>query len=639
MELNPTFSLGLIVFLGIFSQWFAWKISRPAIVVMSIAGLLLGPILQIVVPANVLGDDIYKAFVSMAVALILFEGSLSLNVKEIRGLKQTIKRIVFIGAFLAWILGSLCAYFLTDLSLTSSVVIGSILIVTGPTVILPLLRQAQLDRKVATILKWEGILVDPMGAILAVFAFELANTFTQDHGLGNLLHFGVGVLAAIVLGLAIGYLSGKALAHQVFPEYLKAPIMLSLVLGVFLLSELIAHETGLLAVTIMGVILGNMPLREIEELKHFNENISVLLTSSVFIMLTASLSREVLVSVFKPSILLFVLAMLFIVRPLSIWISTIGTETTIKERALLGWIAPRGIVALTVTGYFTEKLIAAGYQDAELLLALTFALVIVTVIVHGFSIRPLALKLGLAHAGKPGVVIVGSNPFSIALSEFLESEEIPVLIVDSKEEHLSHDLRQGVEYHQGEILYEVSNYNLDLVIYDKLFLNSPIPLYNIMVSNEFMGRFGRDNICMVSVLGDKSREVFKEIKHLHIPRLGDYRATYLNLIACIYEGYGFSKVKIDADMTVENYFLQMDQRRINLFTLDTEGNLEFFTVNHHENIKEGDWIVSLAPPDKVDQGNAEMSQLHNKNWQHLEDDEATQLLHFLDGHKKIDSRG
>ena len=431
MKISATLAVSLIIFLGVFSQWLAWKISKPAIVIMSLAGLIVGPFLNIIVPSQVLGDSIYKSIISISVALILFEGSLSLDFKEITDTKMTIKRIVVFGALISWILGSLSAYFLAGLSITTSLVIGALLIVTGPTVIIALLRQAKLDSKVSTILKWEGILVDPMRAILAVLSFEAAEVFTSTSvSPGILVKFGIGVLIAVAIGGLVGIGTGRALQKNYFPEYLKSAIVLCLVLGTFSLSESITHETGLLAVTVMGVILANMHISSIEQVKHFNENISILLTSSVFVMLTSSLSRSILVDIFQLKIILFVLSMLFIVRPLSIWLSTIGTDLNIREKTLIGWIAPRGIVALTVTGYFSNLLVEEGHKDAELLLALTFALVIVTVIAHGFSIQPLAKKLGLAHDGKPGLVIVGSNPFSVALAKFLKDWDVPSLIVD-----------------------------------------------------------------------------------------------------------------------------------------------------------------------------------------------------------------
>lgn len=603
MNFSMTFSVALIIFLGVFSQWIAWKISKPAIVIMSICGLIVGPLLNIVVPAQLMGEEVYKSIISLSVAVILFEGSLSLNFKEIRDTRLTIKRIVTIGAFIAWILGSLSAYFLAGLSITSSLVIGAILIVTGPTVILPLLRHAKLDKKVSSILKWEGILVDPLGAILAVFSFEIARIFTSPTAnMGNVLHFAFGVFMALIVGLLFGYATAKALKEDYFPEYLKAAMVLCLVIASFTVSEVISHETGLLAVTVMGVVMANMEVTSLEEISHFNENISIILISSVFIMLTASLSREVLVNIFQPGIILFVLSMLFIVRPLSIWISTIGADITNKERALVGWIAPRGIVALTVTGYFSNLLVEEGYQDAEMLLALTFALVIVTVLAHGFSIQPLAKKLGLAHSGKPGLVIVGSNKFSVALAEFLREEEIPTLIVDYSDYDLGNAVERGIEYHQGEILYDVSNYNLDLIIYKKMLLNTPIPLYNVIVSRQFSTKFGRGNICLVNVLGDKFKNDFKELKHIDVPRLGDYRATYLKLIGLINEGYQFSKVEITDDFKEADYYKSMDYRRVNIMVIDKSGDIEFFTTRKHPKVSNGDFIVSLAPKEIHDDG-------------------------------------
>ncbi|MFR5188088.1 cation:proton antiporter [Peptostreptococcus sp.] len=604
MKISATLAVSLIIFLGVFSQWLAWKISKPAIVIMSLAGLIVGPFLNIIVPSQVLGDSIYKSIISISVALILFEGSLSLDFKEITDTKMTIKRIVVFGALISWILGSLSAYFLAGLSITTSLVIGALLIVTGPTVIIALLRQAKLDSKVSTILKWEGILVDPMGAILAVLSFEAAEVFASSSvSPGILVKFGIGVLIAVAIGVLVGIGTGRALQKNYFPEYLKSAIVLCLVLGTFSLSESITHETGLLAVTVMGVILANMHISSIEQVKHFNENISILLTSSVFVMLTSSLSRSILVDIFQLKIILFVLSMLFIVRPLSIWLSTIGTDLNIREKTLIGWIAPRGIVALTVTGYFSNLLVEEGHQDAELLLALTFALVIVTVIAHGFSIQPLAKKLGLAHDGKPGLVIVGSNPFSVALAKFLKDWDVPTLIVDYSGKNLENVINTDIETYQGEILYEVANYNLDLVIYKKMLLNTPIPLYNILVSNEFVSRFEHtSSICIINVLGDKVRSDFKELQKIGVPRLGDYRATYLSLIRLVEDGYDFAATQITEELTEEEYYRLMDYRRINIFTMTESGDIEFFTTEHKPRISSGDYIVSLTPPSPDDTG-------------------------------------
>lgn len=417
-----TFQLVAIVMLGIVSQWIAWRFKLPAIVIMSLVGLIVGPLLHLFNPEESFGE-LFNPIISLAVAIILFEGSLSLDIREIKGFRRSIFRISTVGSLITWITGSLAAHFLAGISLDVSFIIGGLFIVTGPTVIMPLLRQAKLKERPATILKWEGIVVDPFGALVALFAMEAvlwANKMIT--GTSLLMFFGASVLTAII-GIGAGYLLGRLLEHGYIPEFLKSPIVLVSVLLVFVLSDGIMHETGLLAVTAMGIVMANMHLTSFRDLLHFKENISVLMISSIFIMLTASLSNNTLMDILNWRMLIFVLAMLFIVRPLSIWLSTIGVGLTKQERTLIGWIAPRGIVALTVSGFFAGRLSEAGFQDADIITALTLALVFATVLAHGFSISWLARKLGLQATEETGVMIVGG----VHLVRYLLRQSNPII--------------------------------------------------------------------------------------------------------------------------------------------------------------------------------------------------------------------
>lgn len=356
-----TFQLVAIVMLGIVSQWIAWRFKLPAIVIMSLVGLIVGPLLHLFNPEESFGE-LFNPIISLAVAIILFEGSLSLDIREIKGFRRSIFRISTVGSLITWITGSLAAHFLAGISLDVSFIIGGLFIVTGPTVIMPLLRQAKLKERPATILKWEGIVVDPFGALVALFAMEAvlwANKMIT--GTSLLMFFGASVLTAII-GIGAGYLLGRLLEHGYIPEFLKSPIVLVSVLLVFVLSDGIMHETGLLAVTAMGIVMANMHLTSFRDLLHFKENISVLMISSIFIMLTASLSNNTLMDILNWRMLIFVLAMLFIVRPLSIWLSTIGVGLTKQERTLIGWIAPRGIVALTVSGFLRVDYLRLAFK-------------------------------------------------------------------------------------------------------------------------------------------------------------------------------------------------------------------------------------------------------------------------------------
>src|SRR5690625_475032 len=377
----------LIGLLGIGSQWVAWRYRMPAIVIMSITGLIVGPVLGLINPERDFGS-LYDPIISVAVAIILFEGSLNLKFKELRGLGRPIFRIATIGAFIAWILGSLTAHYIAGLSLTVAFVIGGLFIVTGPTVIMPLLRQSKLRPRPAKILKWEGIIVDPIGVLLAVFAFEIISYLTANNPDGSaLIVFFVAAAFSAVFGWGCGRMIGWLFDSGYVPEFLKSPMVFVTVILCFALPDEIIHGTGLLSVTAMGMTLANTGTSSVADMQHFKEDISILLISAIFIMISASLQVETLLEIFSPNIIGYVVLMMFIVRPLSIFLSTIRSGLSFSERALVGWIAPRGIVALTVSSYFASILADAGYEDAELLLALTFGLVIFTVVAHGFSDR------------------------------------------------------------------------------------------------------------------------------------------------------------------------------------------------------------------------------------------------------------
>ncbi|WP_372868943.1 cation:proton antiporter [Planomicrobium okeanokoites] len=582
----------LIIFLGVISQWLAWRFRLPAIVLMSIAGLLVGPILNIIHPEESLGE-LFKPVISLAVAIILFEGSLNLNFKEIRGFNKPVWRIVTFGAFIAWISGSLAAHYIAGLSWAVAFVIGGLFIVTGPTVILPLLRQAKLKARPAAILKWEGIIVDPFGALLALFAFQFVLFAIGDETAGAFGLFFLASLFAVALGAGVGWLLGWMFEKGQVPEFLKAPIVFGVVLLTFVLSDIVMHETGLLAVTAMGMVMANMHIASINDMRHFKENISVLLISSIFVMLTASLSLDVLIEIFNWRIVAFVLATLFVVRPLSIWLSTIGTDLTNQEKTLIGWIAPRGIVALTVSGYFAGVLLEAGFDDAELLTALTFALVFSTVVVHGFTIGWLGRKLGLATGDDPGIIIVGVGRFALKLAEALSEYNKNLLIMDASWGRLQPARLAGMKTFTGEILSEHTEYELDMTPYETMILAGEIDSYNALVMNNYVPEFGRENLYKTAIhQGDpgdyhsslKGRTLFGHEWNIHEL---DMKAE---------EGYTIRKTQLTEQYTYEDYKKKWSADTILLFIYREQGKIEFFTSDNFPEPKLGDTVVSFTSP-------------------------------------------
>jgi NhaP-type Na+/H+ or K+/H+ antiporter len=587
----------LVVGLGVLSQWLAWRFKLPAIVVMSIIGLLTGPILGLIDPKAQFAQ-LFDPFVSIAVAVILFEGSLNLDMREVRGIEKPVFRIVTLGAMLAWILGSLAAHYIADLSWAVSIVIGGLFIVTGPTVILPLLRQAKLKPKPAAILKWEGIIVDPFGALLAVFSFEIVQFLVLREVSGKtILFFFVASIIAVLIGWILGRGIGWMFQKGHIPEYLKSPVVFIIVIACFTVADEIKHETGLLAVTAMGITLANMHISSISDMRHFKENISVLLTSTIFIMLTAGLTMKTITEIFHWNIILFVLLMLFIVRPVSIFLSTIGTDLSIKEKILIGWIAPRGIVALTVSSYFAKVLIDEGFKDASILTTLTFALVFATVCAHGFSLSWLAKRLNLSIGEEPGLLLVGSNDFTAAFASKLKQLGYPVLVADSSWERLGVARREEVDIYHGEILAEQTEYHLDLTPYEYVIAATELDAYNALVCTAFLQDMGRNNVFQLSIRDQEgSGEDVDEIMHTVRGRMLFKKGiTWEFLHHKMEHGYTIYNTKITDEYTYETYLEEKSADSL-LLAVSKQGKaLSFFAHDQEISVNAGDTVLSLQP--------------------------------------------
>ncbi|MFD2759680.1 cation:proton antiporter [Lentibacillus juripiscarius] len=588
-------SIVIIIILGIFSQWLAWRIQWPSIVIMSVAGLLIGPVFGLINPEEAL-DELYTPLISLAVAVVLYEGSSSLNFRELKGISKSVLRVVTIGAFLAWIGGALAAHFIAGLNFAISFIIGGLFIVTGPTVIIPLLRQAKLKPRVATVLKWEGIIIDPIGPLLALFAYQVIKVIGDKNVQGHyLLTFFAGALLAAIIGLAAGIFVSKMVRKGLFPEFLKSPIVLSFVLLCFTVSEVIMHETGMLAVTVMGLTMARTKkyVTSIGNVSHFVENISVILTSTIFVLLTASLTRETILEIFTIPILGFVLIMLFVVRPLSIWLSTIGTEMSASEKTLISWIAPRGIVALTVSGYFAGVLAEDGYAGASILTTITFALVFITVCAHGFTLGPLAKKLNLASEEQAGILIIGANRFSIAFADYCKSLEIPVLMIDDSYEHLLDAQNKGINTFYGQILSEYIQFEVDLTPYDYILAMTDEPAYNALICQSYAPEFGYNNTFALpaSKRGDSDNEEIAPAIKGHV--LFHENAILPELSKKLQEGYTFDSMEMTEQKAVKRE--DFDESGMLLFVWKKNKEIAFMTLRREKlELNEGDWVVMLT---------------------------------------------
>ena len=408
--MNVLGSLGAICVLGIGAQWLAWRVRIPAILLLLSFGIVAGQAATGVLDPDKLFGDLLLPGVSLAVAVILFEGGLSLQFRELRALGGVIIALLTIGSLTAGVLTALAARWSLGMAWETAILLGAILIVTGPTVIGPLLRHLRLSGNVAAILRWEGIVIDPIGASLAVLVFEAILASSRLKALeAVLIELAVILVCGGLTGLVAGALLVLSLARRWVPDHLETAVTLMFVIGAFTVSNLIQDESGLLTVTIMGVALANQRWVSVQHLLHFKEQLSVLLISVLFIVLSSRLGCEHFKDLNLGSVI-FVLALFLVVRPASVFLSTLGSRLNWRERLFLAWMAPRGIVAASVASVFALELASVDRSPARGLVPITFLVIVSTVAVYGLTAGWLAIRLGLIHPNPQGVLLVGATP-------------------------------------------------------------------------------------------------------------------------------------------------------------------------------------------------------------------------------------
>lgn len=376
---------------------------------------------------------------------------------------------------------------------------GAITVVTGPTVVLPLLRHVRLQARPAAFLKWEAIVNDPVGAILAALVLQLLVSGVSGHLAWRLF---IGVAMAVGLGVGAGFLVHRAFIRDQVPEVLKTPMLLALALGVNATANLVMDDAGLVAATLFGVTLANLHVPGISELRRFKEALVVLIVSALFITLTADLTRTTLSSLSWPLAALTV-AMLFVVRPITILVATAWSGLTLPERILSGWIAPRGIVAAAVAGVAGLRLQEAGYPGAHEIMPAVFALIAATMILHGFTLGPLSHRLKLRLGSVPGIAIVGASPWSTDLARALKAASIPVLLIDTFPGALNEARALGIPVLQAEVLSEHGDEKLSGYAVDYLLAATPDEIYNSLVCTRMAPELGRQRVFQMATFAKK----------------------------------------------------------------------------------------------------------------------------------------
>jgi NhaP-type Na+/H+ or K+/H+ antiporter len=488
--IGPT--LALILVAGMFAQWFAWRIQVPSIIALLIAGLLLGPVTGVIQPDELLGGTLFP-LVSLAVALILFEGGLDLPPRELRNTGPAVRRLISIGAVVTFLVSWYGAREIFDISNQAAILLGAVLVVTGPTVVGPLLRFVRPTGTVGPILRAEGVLIDPIGATAALIAFEIVITDAPDEAL--LTVFGV-VLLTVAAGAGIGLASAlvldTALRRFLIPDQLTVPVTLAVVVGAFVVTNEVQEEAGLLTVTVMGMYLARRDSSTIRQVLEFNESLRTLLISVLFILLAARIEADDLRDVVLPS-LVFLALLVFVARPLSVVASTVGTSLNWRERVFLMTMAPRGIVAAAVSAIFALRLEEEGVPDAAKIVPIVFLVIIGTIVVYGFLAGPAARALQLAGGQANGVLIAGSHAVARGLASELDKRNIKTLMIDTDPYNVTRAIAAGLPARRMSVLAEDAAQDLDLRGIGRLLAFTSNDEVNALATARF-ARFGRREV-------------------------------------------------------------------------------------------------------------------------------------------------
>ncbi|MBB2494575.1 cation:proton antiporter [Aquipseudomonas ullengensis] len=492
-ETHILLGIGGIGAAALASQWLAWRLRLPAILFLLISGILAGPLLGWLDPSALFGELLFP-LVSLSVALILFEGSLTLQLSEWREIGSVVKRLVTIGALSTWAVIAVATHYLLDFPWDLAILFGTLTLVTGPTVIIPMLRVVRPSASVANILRWEGIVIDPIGALLAVVVYSFIASHSGGTPWGeSLFTFAEVIICGSLFGVTGGWLFGLLLRHHWLPDYLENLAALAAVLGIFISANLLVHESGLLAVTLMGMWLANMRGVDVKHILHFKENLSVLLISGLFILLAARLDLHALLAL-GPATLVLLAVIQFVARPLNVALSTYGSSLNWRERALLAWIAPRGIVAAAVSAIFALRMQEHGSEQAQLLVPLTFLVIIGTVVLQSATARPLARLLKVAEPAAHGFLIIGANPVARAIGKALQQRGTSILLTDSTWENISAARMDNLPTYFGNPASQHADANLDLTGIGQLLALSPSSEQNSLACTCFRPDFGKKNL-------------------------------------------------------------------------------------------------------------------------------------------------
>jgi CPA1 family monovalent cation:H+ antiporter len=583
-----------ILLAGMGCQWIAWRMKLPAILFLLICGILAGPVLGWLNPDDLFGDLLFP-FISLSVAVILFEGGLTLKFREIRGIEAVIRNLITFGMGITWMITALAVHWLLDFPWELAFLFGAIMVVTGPTVIVPMLRSVRPREHLANILRWEGILIDPIGATLAVLVHQFIVTeAAQGELLASITVFGKILAIGFVLGGSAGYFFGTALRRHWVPQYLHNFTTLALVCGIFALSDMLEPESGLLAVTVMGIWMANMKDVHLDEILDFKESLSLVLISMLFIVLAARLDGQAFLGLGWSSLGVFVIIQ-FISRPVTAHIAALGSKLTMSERHLLAWIAPRGIVAAAISALFAIRLESAGFPEASQMVPLAFLVIIGTVLLQSLTAGPIARWLHVAEPEPKGFLIVGADRLARAIGEALQKNGFRIVLADQAWDNINTANMQGLRTYWGNVASIHADRHLNLSGIGSLLALSPSNDLNALAAKHYRMEFEPKNIYAIRNQ-EETNQAIQEKAAIQQGGQPLFRETLTRDALCgfLSEGAEVKTTLLTEKFTFEDYLEKRQEHRIPLFAIDPGESIYPLTPKQ-KIAPEADWkIIGLT---------------------------------------------
>ena len=597
--------LTAVLLLGIGAQWVAWRLRIPSILLLLVFGLLAGPVMRqtaagdwlAINPDDIFGADLLFALVGVSVGMILYEGGLTLKLREIRSSWRSVAMLVTVGSFVTWMVALMSAKWILGLSTPIATLLGAVLIVTGPTVIGPMLSHIRPAGASGLILKWEGIVIDPIGVAVAVLVFESIVAQPGTHSLDVTIQAILTTLGAgIFLGVASALLLKEVINRFLVPDYLQNPVSLMLVIATFTASNLIMDESGLLATTVMGIVLANQRKVDVHHILEFKENLRVLLISVLFIVLAARLRIEDLQQLDWLEVFGFLLVLIVIARPLGVFLSTLGAGLTWQERVFLCLMAPRGIVAAAAASIFALGLEKAGVEGHETIVPLTFLVIIGTVAFYGLAAPWAARRLGVSDPNPQGVLFVGASGWVRALAGVLAERGIRVQLIDTNRANIRVAVMGGLPASHGNVLAMGDLTEIDLRGVGRVFATTPNDEVNTLVLQSFKGYFESSSLYRLTRKVGKTGDAGHSETGGRV-LFGDDMA-HTDLEERLHDGWVIKATNISNEFTFEDYQVLYGSAAVALCTL-RDGVMLVSTVDSPASPVAGDTVIALVNPDEL----------------------------------------